>query len=89
MEEEKKEDIVAPPERLCSEIQLFDLCDLESCRYRKGRYCTDERLLAKFEAIREEDMRDSLLYEDDEMEDEDDLEFNELDEDYGDYEEED
>lgn len=39
------------PQRLCSEIQLFDLCELESCRYKDGRFCTDTALLARFEAI--------------------------------------
>ena len=45
------------PQRLCSEIQLFDLCDLESCRHKNGRYCTNPEALAKFEAIAEEDER--------------------------------
>jgi hypothetical protein len=38
------------PQRLCSEIQLFDLCELEQCNFKEGRFCTDPELLAKFEA---------------------------------------
>ena len=55
----KPEEMQAEPakqaKRLCSEIQLFDLCDLERCNYKDGRYCTDEDLLARFEHIPEED----------------------------------
>lgn len=43
------------PQRLCSEIQLFDLCELERCTYKDGRFCTDPRLLEKFEAIADEE----------------------------------
>ena len=53
-------------ERLCSEIQLFDLCDLDSCRFKRGRFCTNEELVAKFEAINEEDVQNALLYENEE-----------------------
>jgi hypothetical protein len=45
------------PRRLCSEIQLFDLCDLETCRKKDGRFCTDPEVLERFEAIKEEDDR--------------------------------
>lgn len=38
------------PQRLCSEIQLFDLCELEQCNFKEGRFCTDPELLAQFEA---------------------------------------
>lgn len=41
--------------RLCSEIQLFDLCDLEHCSYKEGRFCTRTELLARFEHISDED----------------------------------
>lgn len=44
--------------RLCSEIQLFDLCDRgakDTCGHRDGRYCTKGDLLAKFEAITDDD----------------------------------
>lgn len=45
-----------PARRLCSEIQLFDLCDLESCNSRAERFCTNSELLSKFDQIAEEDM---------------------------------
>lgn len=37
--------------RLCNEIQLFDLCDLDTCRFKDGRFCTNEELVAAFEQI--------------------------------------
>ena len=60
------------PRRLCSEIQLFDLCNQETCCKKDGRFCTNEEVLERFEAIKEEDERspeqylDEELYEDDE-----------------------
>lgn len=39
------------PQRLCSEIQLFDLCERDVCAHRDGRYCTKGDILARFEAI--------------------------------------
>ena len=58
--------------RLCSEIQLFDLCDLDYCSRKEGRFCTDPKVLARFEAIKEEDERSPqyLAEEYDEEEDE-------------------
>jgi hypothetical protein len=53
----------APPKqvrRLCNEIQLFDLCELEKCRFKDGRYCTDGDLLNRFEAIAEEELRPAV-----------------------------
>lgn len=44
-------------QRLCSEIQLFDLCELDVCSHRDGRYCTKGDILARFEAIQEGDDR--------------------------------
>ena len=52
---EQKPDIL--PQRLCSEIQLFDLCDLDSCSSRSGRYCKDSVLLGRFEKIAEDELR--------------------------------
>jgi hypothetical protein len=68
------------PHRLCSEIQLFDLCELERCTFKEDRFCTDPELLARFEAVAEPEDRPALHFnsdEDDEDEDEfylDDLE---------------
>lgn len=52
--------------RLCSEIHLFDLCDLDSCSFKRDRFCCNTALLEKFEAIREEDDRPELLYDENE-----------------------
>jgi hypothetical protein len=71
-----------PVDRLCSEIQLFDLCDLDSCGHKNGRFCTNEQLLTRFEAIREEDDRQTLLYDENELEDDGD--FDDFDADYED-----
>lgn len=70
-------------DRLCNEIQLFDLCDLDSCNYKQGRFCTDSDLLRRFEAIKEEDERSNLVYEEEELEDGQD-EGSEIEEDYDD-----
>jgi hypothetical protein len=43
------------PRRLCSEIQLFDLCEKTSCPRKDGRFCTDSGILAKFEAISDDE----------------------------------
>ncbi|WP_243373498.1 hypothetical protein [Geotalea sp. SG265] len=55
--------------RLCSEIQLFDLCDRDVCSHRDGRYCTKGDILAKFEAIKEEDERSPEQFMADELDD--------------------
>lgn len=55
--------------RLCSEIQLFDLCDKDVCGHRDGRYCTKGDILAKFEAIKEEDERSPEQFLADELDD--------------------
>jgi hypothetical protein len=58
-------------QRLCSEIQLFDLCELETCCQKDGRHCTNAEVLERFEAIKEEDEREQYLAEEvDEDEDE-------------------
>jgi hypothetical protein len=73
MSEDRSDESAAAIDRLCSEIQLFDLCDLDSCGFKRDRFCTNELLLRKFEAIREEDDRHVLLYDEDELEDDGDL----------------
>ena len=56
--------------RLCSEIQLFDICDgPDVCSHRDGRYCTKGDILARFEAIREEDERSPEQFLADELDD--------------------
>jgi len=74
MSDETAESPSPAAQRLCSEIQLFDLCDLDSCRFKSSRFCTNEELLAKFESIKEEDDRNTLLYEEDEGEEDTDSE---------------
>lgn len=51
-----------PTQRLCSEIQLFDLCDLASCRRKNGRFCTDPDMLSRFEKIAEDELRAPKRY---------------------------
>jgi len=73
-------DKVDNPQRLCSEIQLFDLCERNKCEFKKGRYCTNGDILARFEAISdEEDANSADLFLSDEVEEmeEDGLEYDE------------
>ena len=42
-------------QRLCSEIQLFDLCNLKLCNHKDGGFCTKSELLIRFERIADED----------------------------------
>lgn len=61
------------PRRLCSEIQLFDLCELERCRFKDDKFCTDPEMLARFEAEAEPEDRAKWHFErgpDDEEDDE-------------------
>jgi len=73
-------DKVENPQRLCSEIQLFDLCERDDCVFKKGRYCTNHDILARFEAISDDEDANSpdqfLVDEMEEME-EDGLEYDE------------
>ena len=50
------------PQRLCSEVQLFDLCDLDRCRHKIGRFCSDPILLSRFEKIADDELRSSERY---------------------------
>ncbi len=79
---EKPDTLTAAARRLCSEIQLFDLCDLERCDFRTDRFCSNKELTDKFESIKEEE--DSpTIYDEDELEgDGDESDFDEFDDDY-------
>ena len=83
------------PKRLCSEIQLSDICTKTSCAHKDGRYCIDGDILAKFEAISDdEDTGSNDLFLADEIEEmeEDDLSYDEgvgMDQDEEDFEDED
>lgn len=65
---EPKPDLL--PQRLCSEVQLFDLCDLDSCGRKNGRFCADPFLLDRFEKIAEEELRTPERYVSGEFDDE-------------------
>jgi len=65
---DQKPDIL--PRRLCSEIQLFDLCDLGPCNSRNGRFCTNPVLLGRFEKIAEDELRVPERYTSEESDDE-------------------
>jgi len=79
MKEEVTGEPIIPVQRLCSEIQLFDLCELDSCHYKKKHFCTNEELLQKFESIKEEDDQNTLLYEEDEIDDDSESDFDDND----------
>lgn len=83
MDEPGKED-QRPAKRLCSEIQLFDLCDLDACGSKEGRFCTNRELLDRFEGIAEDDKTAERYHaagSDDADEDDDELGFGDA---YGD-----
>ena len=64
-------DTAAAVKRLCSEIQLFDLCEKGACSFRDGRFCTDAAMLAKFEAVSEPEDRPRDHYLADELDEDD------------------
>lgn len=70
-------------QRLCSEIQLFDLCELDSCCHKDGRFCTEAEILQRFEAIKEEDERSPEQYLTEELDEVEGDEDTELDESFG------
>jgi len=82
MKVESPEKSTASVQRLCSEIQLFDLCDLDGCHLRKGRFCSNEDLLNKFESIKEEDETPDLVYDEDELVSDEESDFEEYDEEF-------
>lgn len=61
-------DVEELPRRLCSEIQLFDLCELTWCSFKDGRFCTHADLLARFEALAEPDDKPAQRYDDEDDE---------------------
>ena len=82
MKVESPKESTASVQRLCSEIQLFDLCDLDGCHLRKGRFCSNEDLLKKFESIKEEDETPDLVYDEDELVSDGESDFEEYDEEF-------
>jgi len=87
------QDAVEPeelPQRLCSEIQLFDLCDLDRCSFKEDRFCNNPEMLARFEAIAEPEDRQVSLSDDEDEEDEQyPEEFEEDDDEYSVFDDED
>lgn len=76
-----------PARRLCNEIKLFDLCDRDACGEKDGRFCTNPELLARFEAISDEErmpQRDPATDRDDAEEDDEAGCGEGFDEEYGD-----
>ena len=71
-------------QRLCSEIQLFDLCELDACGHKDGRFCTRGEILERFEAIKEEDERAPEQYLSEELDEDEESEELGFDEAYGD-----
>lgn len=69
MQESGKDITSSVVQRLCSEIKLFDLCTLEQCSFKIGRFCSNKETLAHFEAISEEDGRIAGPYMAEELED--------------------
>jgi hypothetical protein len=63
----KEQETDNPVQRLCSELQLFDLCDLKRCSHKEGRYCANGELLTRFERISEKDDTRSYLSEEPEQ----------------------
>ena len=55
--------------RLCSEIQLFDLCERDVCTCKEGRFCTDQELIARFERISEDDRQPAERYQTEPLDD--------------------
>lgn len=80
-DDELKPDTV--PQRLCSEIQLFDLCSLTSCSFKSGRFCNNPELLSKFERIADQELRSPERYVDEEADAD-----QEADDDFYDYDDE-
>ncbi len=76
-QEEQKE----LPLRLCSEIQLFDLCELDNCDFKDGRFCTNPEMLASFEAVAEPEDRQARYIDEVDEETEEDIYSEEFDED--------
>jgi hypothetical protein len=65
-------EIAEPVNRLCNEIKLFDLCNLETCGHRSGTFCTDRDLLIRFEKIADVEERYSDGVDDEDSEEDED-----------------
>ena len=75
------------PQRLCSAVQLFDLCDLDSCCHKNDRFCSEPVLLRRFEKIADDELRSPERYvfekpDDSETDDGDGYDYDEEDNEY-------
>ena len=57
LDDDSQAEAVGPVSRLCNEIKLFDLCELELCSFKSGNFCTNSQLINSFEKIAEIDER--------------------------------
>lgn len=69
--DESSEIPAEPVRRLCSEIQLFDLCELDKCKFKSVNFCTNEELLTRFERIADEDACSRMSLTDGDIDDDD------------------
>lgn len=58
-----------PVQRLCNEIQLFDLCELETCSFKKGTFCANAEMLTAFERISDAEVDRPEVFVNEEQED--------------------
>lgn len=63
----------AQAQRLCNEIQLFDLCDLEKCSFKEGKFCTNAEMLTAFEQISDAEVVRPEVFMSDDMEEGEDV----------------
>ena len=70
---ENQTEVKELPRRLCSEIQLFDLCELQKCHFKDDRFCTDPEMLARFESAADPEDRPVWHLGKDDNQDEDEL----------------
>ena len=75
--------VKSPAQRLCNEIQLFDLCDLERCTFKADRFCTNNDLLKSFELIADAEMVPTEVFSSEELEEGDDFDEDFEDDGYG------
>ena len=73
-----------PAQRLCNEIQLFDLCDLETCSFKNGRFCSNAGQLAAFERISDAEVVRPEVFISEELEEGEDAGDEEYDEEFDD-----
>lgn len=74
----------APVLRLCNEIQLFDLCDLDTCSYKDGKFCCNAEYLSAFERISDAEVIRPEVFASEELEEGEDGSDEEYDEDFED-----